>query len=263
MRRHHSPTGAVSPAPAAPGASERINPLTDPPTRRLAAALVAVNVVLLAANLVHLPVNAANEPYHPVFSDPLWNGDLDGSYIEILGGSQLLAAVVALLTMWRTRRTGAYAVWALVLATVAGDDLFRLHERARDRLMAAFDMPVIEGLRPGDIGELSAWAIAVAVLAPLLLTAHRRARGADRRDSRTLAVLMAALAFFAVVLDMLHILVETQIPPIAATGLSLVETTGELFVMTGIAVVTYHMASSRAPSTRRTLIATPQPTAVG
>ncbi|EYR62708.1 hypothetical protein N866_05790 [Actinotalea ferrariae CF5-4] len=203
---------------------------------------MAAGALLLVANLVHLPVNAPGEPYHPIFSDWHWNGDLDGSFIEIFGGLQLLLAVVALLITWRARGDAVYAVWALVLATAAADDLLRGHERVRDLLMATVDLPVIPGLRPGDVGELVAWAIAVGILVPLLLLAHRRAGSAARHDSRTLAVLMAVLALFAVVFDMLHIVVETSIPPLAATGLSLVETAGELFVMTAIAVVASGMA---------------------
>ena len=59
---------------------------------------------------------------------------------------------------------------------------------------------------------------------------------------------MAALAVFAVVVDMLHIALQPHVPLIVATGMTLLETAGELGVMTAVAISVFGMAVRSGPA---------------
>ena len=212
-------------------------------TVALAVVLAVADALLLAANVAHLRVDERGREPLTFFSPSRWSGALDGSYVETLGHAQLAAAVVVLALVAARCRSVVLAVWTLVLGVVLADDARQLHERGGAALVRALDLPAVAGLRAADLGELTFWALSGTTLGALLLATHRRARGAERRQSWALARLLAVLAFFAVIVDMLHIAVAGRVAgPVEAT-VGLLETAGELGVMTAVLLAVVRSAT--------------------
>lgn len=210
--------------------------------RVLLAALLAVDLLLLVGNLLHLRVNEPHEPVDPVFSRSVWNGSLDGSHVEMAGHGQLAVAAALLIGAGVVRRSAVPAAWGGFLVAVVADDVLRLHERLGAVVVRRLDLEPVAGLRAADQGELAVWAVGAAGLLPGLLLCHRRCEGADRRLSAALFRLLAALAVFAVLLDMAHIALAPSHQSAPDVVLTLAETTGELGVMTAMLLIVVRAA---------------------
>jgi len=207
-------------------------------TAVLAVPLLAVDAMLLAAYVIHV---VGIEVGAPVLASTAWNGNLDGSYVELFGHLQLILVVVALLVIFNRRRTAVYGVWALVFCTLVADDFLRLHERGGHALVRGLSLPAAGGLRPQDLGELTVWAVGAVILGPALLAAHLLATATARRHSSTLTALVLALAAFVVIMDMLHQATDHRLPVAVGRALTLTETAGELIVMTLMLLAAYRM----------------------
>lgn len=157
----------------------------------------------------------------------------DGSVAELYGHLQLLAAVVALVLVWRATRVGIYAAWALAFAALVADDFFQIHERVGEILVDTFSVPAVAGLRAQDLGEIAVWAVAGIILGGLLVVAHLRASPRHRSDSWLLAAATVVLAVFAVALDLIDSFVRRLTGQGALTSLmDFAESAGELLTMT-------------------------------
>ncbi|MBG6216153.1 hypothetical protein IWX75_000590 [Arthrobacter sp. CAN_A6] len=187
--------------------------------------LAVVSLGVLIGNVQHLRRVRG-------FEDSKWNGDLDGSYAELAGHGVLVIASLLLVALTLRLRSGwAYGAWALVLAGLVVDDFFLLHERGGEYLAGVLSLPSVLNLRPVDLGELIVWAAEAAVLGIVLIRAHLASSRGVRRDSWSLLALMVVLALFAVLIDMIHIAVESGISQRSNNIFGLAETAGELGVM--------------------------------
>lgn len=232
------------------------------PSRMLLVILVVVDFLLLTANVVHWRLGADD----PVFSNSAWDGDLDQSYIENFGHILLISAVVMLLFILSRRVVLVLVGWTLVLVALVIDDLFMVHERGGEALAVLWKLPTVAGVRNVDFGELLVWGAMIVPLGIVLVIGHLRAGPADRRDSRTLFVLVAVLAAFAVVLDTVSHPIGELVAPQVGTLLTLFETSGELVAMSLIVVAVHRMttrvggedqsaSSSRIPSSSAATVA--------
>ncbi|WP_150307189.1 hypothetical protein [Planctomonas psychrotolerans] len=249
-------------APARPTAGSPFEPTTDPafpdssdrwngasPPLPVAYQLwmfrltfLLLSVLMLVGNVIHLAVVRSEGTPDPVFAKPAWNGDGDGSHIEMLGHIQLVAAAVILVFLCIGRRVMVYGAWAAIVIALVIDDLFQVHERVGADLVTTFDLPALIGLRAQDLGELLTWAGLAGILGVLLLVAHLRAPLPDRRNSLLLAVLTVFLAVFAVGVDQAHVIIQPHVPLWIDTALTLTETAGELLGMTLILIAVHTMA---------------------
>ena len=193
----------------------------------LVAAVVVVDVLLIAGNVAHY---AANDPTEAPtrFGAPSWNGDLDGSSIEIMGHAQVVVAVVVLLVAAISRRGPVYAAWAAAFAGLFLDDFLQLHETWGARLSVAWELPTVLGLRAQDLGELIVWAGEAVVLGLIVVVATVFSSARGRRDSAVLFGCMVIIAVFGVGVDQAHIVLEPHISHLAAIAVTLTETAGEL-----------------------------------
>jgi hypothetical protein len=144
------------------------------------------------------------------------------------------------------RRSFTFAVWTAILVTLVVDDFFQIHERVGAQLVRDFDLPAVAGLRPQDLGELLVWAVFAAVLGSALLLAYYTASQEDRRHSRALFGWLCVLAFFAVVIDMVDVIVEPYVSHLVSLALTLTETAGELVGMTLIVLAVCRIALPRS-----------------
>ena len=144
-------------------------------------------------------------------------------YIKMLWIMALFAALIA-----RTR-TGGFAAWGLLFAYLLLDDALAIHETIGASVAQALPFAELAGLRAQDFGELAVSAVAGAVLLTLLAWVYARGHAAFRRASRHIVLLLAALAFFGVAVDMLQSLFRFNI--ILAPLLGIIEDGGEMIVM--------------------------------
>ncbi|GGC87250.1 hypothetical protein GCM10011512_12710 [Tersicoccus solisilvae] len=209
-------------------------------------AVVAAGVwlALMAANVLYY--TGPHEGALAVFDSPRFNGDNDRSWPEVAGYAAMSVATLAMIGLAVRRRRAVYAAWALVFAVMTADDSYALHERGAKLILQHVSLPSIAGLRPQDAGELGVWAGGGLVLAALVVLAHRRADALGRQDTRRLALLLVALAVFAVGIDMgAELLARVVTGEGALAWLALIESGGELFVMCLIAVTSLAMLLRR------------------
>ncbi|HYI33378.1 MAG TPA: hypothetical protein VEX88_07955 [Glaciibacter sp.] len=200
---------------------------------RVVVAVALVLDVLVLSGDVFAYVNRRGVPILPGVFAPWLDASEDGSVAELYGHLQLLAAIVALVLVWRATRVGVYAAWALAFAALVADDFFQIHERVGEMLVDTFSLPAVAGLRPQDLGELVVWAAAGIVVGGLLVVTHLRAGPRHRSDSWLLAASAAVLALFAVALDMVDAVVKRMTGQGTLTSLlDYAESAGELLTMT-------------------------------
>ena len=203
--------------------------------------VASIDLLLLMGNVAHFASNAPGEAVNR-FSRSIWDGDLDGSFVEIFGHMQILAGVVLLSFLFVARRAPVYGAWALVLLMLGTDDFVRIHEKIGAILVRDLDLPAVDGLRSQDLGELLVWAGEAVIPGILVIIATMAAGRAARRDSIVLIGCTLILAVFAVGLDQVHIIIEPHVSSAVATVLTLAETAGELGSMSLLVLVIHRMA---------------------
>lgn len=200
---------------------------------RVVVAVALVLDVLVLFGDVFAYLNRRGVAILPGIFEQWLDASEDGSVAELYGHLQLLAAVIALVLVWRATRVGVYAAWALAFAALVADDFFQIHERVGERLVDTFSLPAVAGLRAQDLGELLVWAVAGIVLGGLLVVTHLRASPRHRSDSWLLAAATGFLALFAVGLDMVDAVVKRLTGQGTLTSLmDYAESAGELLTMT-------------------------------
>mgnify|MGYP001471943752 FL=1 len=87
---------------------------------------------------------------------------------------------IALLMIWLawSRFSVSYLSWAVVFGYIAFDDLIMVHEKLGERIAHEHGFSAMFGLRDIDFGELTVYALAAAVLLPLLALAYARGNAA-------------------------------------------------------------------------------------
>jgi hypothetical protein len=192
--------------------------------------------------------------FTPHLNHPFFNVEDDRSGGEAIQYAKEIWIAIAFLMIAYLRRSILYVPWALVFVYILFDDMLQLHEIWGRELAIALDYPEVIGLRPDDLGELTIYAIVIAILGPLVVAAYYWGHREFRRFNRHLVALLLVLTFFGVVLDMVHIM-TTQ--PTLHRLVGLLEDGGELVVMSFIVVfalaaldLARNGSSSESPSLR-------------
>ncbi len=217
--------------------------------RRYGAALPVspvVLVVLVAVDLALVVASAAVDSPGTGPGDGALALETDGGLVEYVGYLHQLVLAVLLLTVWRLGGRRVWVAWATVFALALADDSARLHETVGDRLADGLGLPDgVAGLRADDLGELVVWALLAVVPLVWIVRLHRRSDRVTRVASLRLAALVAAYAFFGVVVDQVHAMARDGS---WAGVLGVVEDGGELLVLSvTLAHVVTLVGASRRP----------------
>jgi hypothetical protein len=156
-----------------------------------------------------------------------------GSLASIWLYLKWLVIVVLLVRVTVARPNGATAAVAAVFALLFFDDALELHEQWGDILAERFDLVGFAGAQADDVGELIVIAVLGTVCVALLLAAYLAASVGMRRWLAGLALLIVALGFFGVALDLLHALLEGAdggAVSLLETAMGVAEDGGELVV---------------------------------
>jgi hypothetical protein len=188
---------------------------------------IAVDIVFIALHTAHACHLLAPQLFHPFF-----NIQDDRSGGEAIQYAKALWIALAFLLIALLRRSAGYVPWALLFTYIVLDDVFQLHELLGRDIAIALDYPELLGLRPDDLGELTFYAIALAVILPLLAAAYLWGSREFRTLSVNMAILLVVLGVFGVVFDMAHIMVTgSSVEQLAGV----LEDGGEMIVMSVIA----------------------------
>lgn len=201
------------------------------PTRRLSellCLLVLTDVLLVVVHLLHTfgvsPAHFAD----PAFSLQQWRGFAE--VVQYLK-EYWIAAAFALLAA--ARREARHLVLSGVFAYLLVDDAFELHEQVGRGLAERLALPAVAGVRGSDLGELAVQGVVGVVVATAVAVAYRRGSPTFRATALRLLAMIGALAFFGVVVDLLHSAVGDV--PYAYGAFTLLEEGGELVAMSVIA----------------------------
>lgn len=131
-------------------------------------------------------------------------------------------------------RTGVllYGSWALLFFYLLLDDAGEIHEQLGTFVTNQFVIPGMLNLRGQDFGELVVIGTIGLVFLTLITLTYRLADYTSRKVSKHLIMMMFALAFCGIILDLFHIAASSpSLDPI----LMLLEDGGELVIMSFIA----------------------------
>lgn len=163
-------------------------------------------------------------------TDPRFGLIEDWSYGESFNYLKELSIVVLLVYMAFRRRSYAYLVWAAVFTYILADDSTQIHERMGEILAAGLGFTAVNAWRAVDFGELLWFGLSGTVMLSGIFYGYRIGGRAEREMATMLGLLLLALAFFGVGLDM---------PVIRMTGLvdkamGAAEDGGEMLVLSVI-----------------------------
>lgn len=162
-------------------------------------------ILLLCTDGAFLAMHVAAHAV-PRFDNPLFLLNRERGYPETFQYIKLFWIVLLLGQYFVAQRRPVYAVWASVFFYLLLDDATRIHERSGQWFEHEAGLPSVLGLAPHHLGELLASCAAGLVFLALLALTYALGNRRDREVTRSFAILLAALAFFGVLVDALHAL---------------------------------------------------------
>lgn len=168
--------------------------------------LLLVDAVFVALHLAHKGFDNLFD--NRTFGGRRWSITADNSYSEMFQyGKEAVIAALFLGLLVRTREI-VYASWMVLFAFFLVDDSQQFHERAGGFLADELDLPSMGGVRDQDLGELLVVGCVGALFALLLAWGYFRAARPARVVSIQTGLMVAVLAGFGVVVDLVHRLAE-------------------------------------------------------
>ncbi|MBD2089346.1 hypothetical protein H6F67_05705 [Microcoleus sp. FACHB-1515] len=188
--------------------------------------LLATDVGFIALHLIHAHTSLLT--LDKMIPASVFSLETDRGYAELFQYIKQYWIVLLLGLFALRNRSLLYLSWSLLFAFLLLDDAAELHEKLGFSIGQKFAFGSLFGLRPTDFGELCVAATAGVCFFAAIATTHRRSDRAARKVSKTLAMLLLALVFFGIGIDMLHVvLMFTSLNSL----LIVLEDGGELIVM--------------------------------
>jgi hypothetical protein len=158
--------------------------------------LVALDVALISLHIVKWAGGARGTNYFLITADR--------SYGEFAQYGKMLWVALLLMALWRVWRTPFFLASAAVACYALADDALTLHERVRDYVPVTLP-PEYAPLQMHVQEALFLLATGTVLLVPFAVT-YFRTPAAARTTARPVALLFFVIAFFAVVVDLVHML---------------------------------------------------------
>jgi len=168
--------------------------------------LIAVDIGFVAIYSFHQIDNLLHKDSATAL-DLRWHIGSDNSYAEMFGYAKSLAVVALLISTYRLSRKWMYSIWAGVFAYVMLDDALLIHER----LGRAVAGPSSSDWA-WDMGQLAVWILVGLILLVITVGSLVRSSGQDRTNGVLLLVALLALGFFAVAVDLAHVIFRASFP---------------------------------------------------
>lgn len=215
----------------------------NPGIAGLCAGLLTLDVLLIAIFASHRVYSALHDYLAPRLGRGLAIGQ-DWSYAELLGYGKLTIIVIALIRCGKGRAP-IYPALATLFAVALLDDALRLHERL------GADLASILALQHTFVGELLVWVSLGAFPVALSAAAFAKSPQEDRSNGILLLGAFAVLVFFAVAIDLAHVVIlRTFRLRIVDSVLTILEEGGEqlsLSLTCGLALLIQQEVRFRKP----------------
>jgi hypothetical protein len=166
-------------------------------------------LLLLFADFVFIALHSINF-LSTRLNNPSFSIEKDGSYPELYQYFKWFLIIVLLIQVSVMRKSLSYIAWVLVFTYFLCDDALEIHETIGNHIARKFSLTPPFGLRRLDLGELAVSAIAAIILLSFVIQAYRHGSSAFKKMSRDMLLLIIALVFFGVVVDMVHIAIQSD-----------------------------------------------------
>ncbi|MBD3587476.1 hypothetical protein HHX48_17190 [Salinimonas sp. HHU 13199] len=150
----------------------------------------------------------------------------DRGYAEVFQYLKIFWVICLLALLFMRHKAAVLLAWMFIFGYMLLDDSLKVHEAGGSYLVANLDIQPALRLRAQDFGELLVTAIAGTFLFSFLAVTYFKAGAYARRVTHRLLALVAAIAFFGIVIDMVHIMV-----PWGNTFFAILEDGGEMLIM--------------------------------
>ncbi len=159
-------------------------------------------------------------------SNDVYSIDTDGGYAEMFQYIKEYWIVVLLFVLALRRKHIIYFAWSSLFMYLLLDDSLKIHESFGIYLADYFEFKPMFHLRTQDLGELCVSIFFGSLLFTFIGVAYLFSGSVAKRISKHLFILVISLAFFGVVVDMLHIII-----PWGKSFFGFIEDGGEMLVM--------------------------------
>ncbi|MBD1805808.1 hypothetical protein H6F98_10135 [Microcoleus sp. FACHB-SPT15] len=208
-------------------------------TTRLLYLFLATDVIFILLHILYLPTDFASNPYLSI--------EKDQGYAELFQYiKEYWIALILSFLAWKNR-SYLYLSWSILFCYLLLDDAISIHERIGSKISYRLAFSPAFNLRAVDFGELIVSACVGLFFLICIATAYRFSDRLSKKNSRYLIIFLLALALFGIVVDMLHIALQS---PYWEPSLALIEDAGEMIVMSFIAWFVFNISegSSRTIS---------------
>jgi hypothetical protein len=173
--------------------------------------LLAGLLFLIAVDFGFIVIDALHRVYLALYTDNVslvgwrWRIGSDHSYAEMFGYAKGAMLVALLIATYSLSRRWLYLIWAGVFLYVLLDDALLIHERL-GRAVAGPSSSRWDW----DMGQLAVWMLVGTILLAIAVAGLAHSSGQDRTNGILLLLALAALGFFAVVVDLVHVIFRSS-----------------------------------------------------
>jgi len=180
--------------------------------------------LLLLSDLVFILLHISYEMH--LLNSTLFSIERDLGYAEIYQYIKEYWIILLLFIMAIKRNHIIYFTWSTLFMYLLLDDALQLHEKLGHKLVLKFGLEGGFNLRAQDFGELGITAFFGLLLFSFIGWSYLRSDSAAKQISKHLFILVLSLAFFGVIVDILHIAI-----PWGKSMWGLIEDGGEMIIM--------------------------------
>jgi hypothetical protein len=160
-----------------------------------------------------------------------FNIEVENSYSEYYENLKELFIVIMAGSLFLRKKEALYGCWAAMLTYIFLDDTFQIHERFGEFISGLATINAPFGLRARDLGELAVTGVVGTGFVASLIASYKRSSREARLVSFALLGLLSCLFLFGVVVDMVHIIVRSEV---WKWRLGIIEDGSEMFVISSI-----------------------------
>ena len=180
--------------------------------------------LLLLADFAFILIHGVYKMH--LVSSPLFSIEMDFGYAEVYQYIKEYWIVVLLLIVAIKRSRIVYFSWSSLFMYLLFDDSLRIHEKFGGYLVKYFEFQPMFHLRAQDFGELSVSMLFGFLLFTFIGASYLFSDHIGKQVSKHLFILVIFLAFFGVLVDLLHIAI-----PWGKSIFGLIEDGGEMLIM--------------------------------
>jgi hypothetical protein len=185
--------------------------------------LISADTAFVIVHLIHISGVTGND---------LYSLKRDLGYPEIFQYLKAYWIVIMLAALWWRTREYVYAAWTLLYAYLLCDDAFQIHERSGGAIARYRGYEDAFRLTAQDFGELTVFGLFGLFSLVLISITYLHSTRDAKNASQDLILLFGLIAFFGLVVDVVHSLAAEDGYLEAVLGV--VEDGGEMFAMSVI-----------------------------